>query len=295
LTKINPTGTAYVWSTYYGGTTSNPFNSSGSAIALDAKGRVYLYGLSSGGGDIPQVNPVQPWIGGDELFIAAFSPDASQLLFATYVGDTTTVVATAQLPIANNGVALDASGNIYFAGETNGVPFVTTPGTYATTPTSTFFRGFFRKISPILAADTTALTISPSTATVGQSVTFSVKVAGTTQTTPAPTGTVTLTNTSTSPSTVLGTITLDGTGAGTLSTTSLAVGAYSITASYSGDGNYDVSTSSAQALTVNSPVTTTTTFDCPARRYLDLRTIGNAHRNSHPDWRRHPDRHGDVQ
>ena len=260
LTKINPTGTAYVWSTYYGGTTSNPFNSSGSAIALDAKGRVYLYGLSSGGGDIPQVNPVQPWIGGDELFIAAFSPDASQLLFATYVGDTTTVVATAQLPIANNGVALDASGNIYFAGETNGVPFVTTPGTYATTPTSTFFRGFFRKISPILAADTTALTISPSTATVGQSVTFSVKVAGTTQTTPAPTGTVTLTNTSTSPSTVLGTITLDGTGAGTLSTTSLAVGAYSITASYSGDGNYDVSTSSAQALTVNSPVTTTTTL-----------------------------------
>jgi Bacterial Ig-like domain (group 3)/MBG domain (YGX type)/Beta-propeller repeat len=260
LTKINPAGTAYVWSTYYGGTTSNPPNASGSAIALDAKGRVYLYGLSSGGGDIPQVNPVQPWIGGDELFIAAFSPDASQLLFATYVGDTTTVVSTAQLPIANNGVALDASGNIYFAGETNGIPFVTTPGTYATTPTSTFFRGFFGKISPIFASDSTTLTISPSTATVGQSIAFSAKVAGTTQTPPVPTGTVTLTNVSASPSTVLGTITLDGTGAGTLSTTALPVGTYSVTATYSGDGNYDVSTSSAQALTVNGPVTTTTTL-----------------------------------
>jgi hypothetical protein len=260
LTKINPTGTAYVWSTYYGGTTSNPPNASGSAIALDAKGRVYLYGLSSGGGDIPQVNPVQPWIGGDELFIAAFSPDASQLLFATYVGDTTTVVSTAQLPIVNNGVALDASGNIYFAGETNGVPFVTTPGTYATTPTSTFFRGFFGKISPILAADTTALTISPATATVGQSVTFSAQVTGTLQTTSAPTGTVTLTNLNTSPSTVLGTITLGATGAGTFGTSTLPAGTYNVTASYSGDGNYDVSTSIAQALTVNSPVTTTTTL-----------------------------------
>ena len=36
LTKVNPTGTSYVWSTFYGGTNGNTAESSGSAIALDA-------------------------------------------------------------------------------------------------------------------------------------------------------------------------------------------------------------------------------------------------------------------
>ncbi|MHB1675680.1 MAG: SBBP repeat-containing protein, partial [Acidobacteriaceae bacterium] len=255
LTKIDPTGTAYVWSTLYGGTSSNPPGVSGSAIAFDAQGRVYLYGMSSGGGDVPQVNPVQPWNGNDKLIIATFSSDASQLLFATYLGDTTTVVASGEQPIANNGIALDDTGNIYFAGQTNGVPFVTTPGTYATPPTSTFFRGFFGKISPVIPLTATTLTITPSTASTGQSVVFTATVTGTTQTTPVPTGTVTLTNGNTTPATVLGTISLSA-GTGTFSTSSLAAGTYSVTASYSGDADYETSNSSAQTLTVTAPTAT---------------------------------------
>jgi beta-lactam-binding protein with PASTA domain len=255
LSKINPTGTGYIWSTYFGGTSANPAPATGNAVALDAQGLVYLYGMSQdGGGDIPTVNPLQAYFGGNKLFIAAFSPDASTLLFGTRLGNTSTTTTSSEDPIANNGIGVDAEGNIYFAGQTNdNGSMPTTPGTYATTATAGFNRGFFGKISPVLAANTTALTISPSTANVGQSVTFSVQVSGTIQTTPVPTGTVTLTNLDTSPSTVLGTITLGATGAGTFSTSTLPAGTYSVTASYSGDDTYDVSTSSAMPLTITTP------------------------------------------
>jgi MYXO-CTERM domain-containing protein len=149
LSKVNPTGTAFVWSTYFGGSGTNPANTQGNAIALDSQGRVHLFGMSNdGGGDLPTVNPVQTYFGGGKVFIAAFSPDASQLLFATRLGNTSTTAVSSELPVANNGLALDTSGNIYFAGYTNsGGGFVTTPGTYSTTATSGFNRGFFGKIS----------------------------------------------------------------------------------------------------------------------------------------------------
>jgi Bacterial Ig-like domain (group 3)/MBG domain (YGX type)/Beta-propeller repeat len=261
LSKINPTGTAYVWSTYLGGTNANPANTQGNAIVLDAKGRVYLYGQSGdGGGDFPVVNPLQGYFGGNKLFVAAFSADATQLLFSTRLGNTSTTTTSSEQPIANNGIAVDAGGNIYVSAETNdGGSLVTTPGTYTTTATGGFFRGFFAKISPVLPMTATTLTIAPSTAATGQKVTFSVTVAGTTQTTPVPSGTVTLTNGNTTPATVLGTITLDGTGAGSFSSTTLAAGSYSVTASYSGDTTYDTSAAAAQTLTINSlPATTTT-------------------------------------
>jgi hypothetical protein len=260
LSKINPTGTAYVWSTYLGGTNANPANTQGNAIALDAKGRVYLYGQSGdGGGDFPVVHPLQGYFSGNKLFVAAFSLDATQLLFSTRLGNTSTTTTSSEQPIANNGIAVDANGNIYVSAETNdNGSLVTTPGTYTTTATGGFFRGFFAKISPVLPMTATTLTIAPTTAAPGQKVTFTATVAGTTQTTPVPTGTVTLMNGSTTPATVLGTITLDGTGAGTFSSTTLAAGTYSVTASYSGDATYDTSAAAAQTLTITSlPATTT--------------------------------------
>jgi hypothetical protein len=153
LSKINPTGTAWLWSTYFGGSGTNPVGTQGNAVALDAQGRVYLYGMSGdGGGDLPVVNPLQGYFGGSKLFIATFSADASQLLFATRFGNTSTTTTSSELPIASNGLALDAGGNIYFAGYTNaGASFATTAGTYATTVTGGFSRGFFGKISPALS------------------------------------------------------------------------------------------------------------------------------------------------
>ena len=263
LGKINPTGSALVWSTFLGGTTATgTASSTGNAIALDGKNQVYLYGLSAdGGGDFPQVNPLQPYTSGNKVFLATFSPDATQLLFSTRFGSGSTTVTSGSEPIAN-GIALDAAGNIYFAGVTNdNGSFVTTPGTYATTATAGFNRGFFGKISPVLTTSSTALTISPSSATAGQSVSFTAVVTSPAQTTPVPSGTVVFTNPGTTPATQLGAGTLDASGTAVFSTSSLTAGTYNIVATYSGDTEYDVSASAPAALTVSagSPSATTLT------------------------------------
>ncbi len=263
FSKINPAGSAYVWSTYFGATDLS--QSQGDAIAFDAKGRVYLYGYDTNYSyDLPLVNPIEPRPSGSYAFVATFSADGTKLLFSTPIGNQS-APAVNIYPVTNNGIALDATGNIYFGayGADSGA-MVITPGTYATADTSGFQRSFFGKISPVLDPTATTLTISPSTTITGQTVTFTATVAGTTQATPAPTGTVTLADTSTNPATTLGSITLGANGSGTFTTSSLAVGSYSVTATYSADSTYDVSTSSAQTLTINTPASATVSLSVPA-------------------------------
>ena len=96
------------------------------------------------------------------------------------------------------------------------------------------------------APSMTLLVSTPAAPVVGQNVTFSVSVSGTTQTTPVPTGTVSLMNGGQSQAT----ITLSG-GSGTFSTSSLPQGNYSVTAVYSGDTIYAASTSGADTFTVS--------------------------------------------
>jgi predicted secreted protein len=258
LTKIDPTGATYLWSTYFGNTRDYS-QTSGNAVALDAKGQVYLYGYNNGyGWDLPVVNPLVPLNGNSFVYVATFSSDGTQLLFSSPIFEATSTQDYGVNAADFNGFALDSTGNIYVTGSGNdaGV-IITTPGTYATTGTGVGYRGYFAKVSPVLPGTTTTLTLSSSTVNQGQPVTFTATVAGTTQTTPTPTGTVTLSNGNTTPATTIGTITLGAGGSGTYTTSTLDPGSYSVTASYSGDENYDVSVSSAQTLTVNSIPSTT--------------------------------------
>ena len=89
------------------------------------------------------------------------------------------------------------------------------------------------------ASTTTMLTSSKNPSTYGDSVTFTAAVSPTAGT-DIPTGTVTFKD----GEKVLGTATLDASGKASYSTSSLSVGAHSITAVYSGDGNFGGSTSS---------------------------------------------------
>ena len=96
----------------------------------------------------------------------------------------------------------------------------------------------------VISSTTTSLSASPNPAAAGQQLTLTaaVQAGGST----APAGTVTFLN----GSTYLGTATLDSSGVATLSIASPAAGKYSLTAQYSGNGNFLSSTSAAVSLTV---------------------------------------------
>ncbi len=256
LSKINPAGSALTWSTFLGDTRDDGPGGYGASIAFDAKGQVYLYGLSDdGSGSFPQVDPISTYTSGNKVFIATFSADASKLLFSTrFSGPANNAISLA--PSAN-GLAVDAAGSMYIVGYTgDGGSFGTTTGTYSTTATNGFNRPFFAKISRVTGQSATTLAIAPSPAASGQTIAFSASVTGDGSSTAIPSGTVTVTASGVSPTpTVLGTITLDGTGNGTFSTNTLGSGTYSVQAAYSGDANYEPSLSAAQTLTVTASLT----------------------------------------
>ena len=92
-----------------------------------------------------------------------------------------------------------------------------------------------------LTTPTVGLSLSSSSITYGTLETLTATVPS------AATGTVTFYNNGT---TALGSGTVSG-GTATFSSSTLTAGSYSITAAYSGDSNYNPSTSSAQSLTIN--------------------------------------------
>ena len=103
------------------------------------------------------------------------------------------------------------------------------------------------KITQTVNQDATAtkLALSPATSVYGQSVTFTATVTASSPGNGTPTGAVTFY----AGSTTLGTGTL-GSGTATFSTSALAVGSNSISAVYSGDGNFLTSTSTSATETV---------------------------------------------
>jgi hypothetical protein len=105
-----------------------------------------------------------------------------------------------------------------------------------------------------IAGTTAVLKSSANPSVFGQSVTITATVSANAPSSGHPTGTVTFSD----GTTTLGTGTLNN-GVTTLKIATLAVGTHSITAFYSGDGNYSNTTSAALNQTVN-PASTTTTL-----------------------------------
>ena len=107
VTKINAAGTAWVYSTYLGGTDLDW----GSAIGIDSVGNAYAAGYTSSG-DFPQSNPVQAVFGGlYDGFVARLNPAGNAVGFSTWFGGSGSDVV--------NALAVDASGNMFLGGQTN--------------------------------------------------------------------------------------------------------------------------------------------------------------------------------
>jgi hypothetical protein len=116
VTKLAPSGSALVYSTYLGGTGDE----SGKSIALDATGAAYVVG-STDSFNFPTQAPFQGpppgvccSIGYADAFITKINPSGGSLAYSTYLGGHGTVdndVAYA--------VAVDSAGAAYVAGSTN--------------------------------------------------------------------------------------------------------------------------------------------------------------------------------
>ncbi len=114
VTKLNPSGTSLVYSTFLG-------IGEGLAIAIDIAGNAYVAGAA---GSIPTVNPIQAANAGDsDAFVTELNAAGSAVLFSTYLGGPNNDWAA--------GVAV-AGNDIYIAGAAS-PGFPTTQGAFQTT------------------------------------------------------------------------------------------------------------------------------------------------------------------
>ncbi len=116
ITKLNPTGSGLVYSTFLGGSgLENPGDEvfgTGGTIAVDSAGIAHVAGATKSS-DFPVVRPIQPLKRQNEdVYVARLSADGSSLLFSTYLGST----ATQDNVDEAFGIAVDAAGNDVITG-----------------------------------------------------------------------------------------------------------------------------------------------------------------------------------
>jgi hypothetical protein len=121
VTKLNPSGSALVYSSFLGGSAIEIAGE----IAVDGSGNAYVTG-GTGSSDFPTTVDAfdTTWNNGD-AFVTKFNDSGSALLYSTFLGGSG----------GENGLelTLDSSGNIYIAGLTQSPDFPTTPGAFDTT------------------------------------------------------------------------------------------------------------------------------------------------------------------
>jgi hypothetical protein len=123
VTKLNPSGTGLVYSTYIGG--SN--NDGALGIAVDSSGNAYVTG-NSRSTNFPGVSAgsISTTLGGfQDAFIVRLNASGSALDYASYLGGTGDEFGRA--------IAVDATGNAYATGQTTSANFPVTAGSFQTT------------------------------------------------------------------------------------------------------------------------------------------------------------------
>jgi len=117
VTKINPKGSALVYSTYLGGSLGG---SGGYGIAVDRSGNAYVVGATNST-DFPTMHPLQRTCDGcptyNDAFVAKFNATGSALVYSTYLGGSNSNIGS--------GIAVDRWGNAYVTGFTDSTDFPT--------------------------------------------------------------------------------------------------------------------------------------------------------------------------
>lgn len=120
VTKLNPSGSGLVYSTYIGGPDAA---NQGHRIAIDASGNAYVAGTTDSSN-----LPVTPgaydatYNAGTDAFVLKLSAAGSTVLYGTYLGGNGKEDGW--------GIAVDGGGDIFVAGHTESANFPTTPGAW---------------------------------------------------------------------------------------------------------------------------------------------------------------------
>jgi uncharacterized repeat protein (TIGR01451 family) len=146
ITKLNPAGSALLWSTFIGGTGGDYIN----AMTLDSSGNVYVAATTSsepGFGDLycPDIqtsfpwqttvsayltaDPLQGWQTPTHSAFSKLSADGSTLMYSTLFGAPRTSSGSRAYFTS---IAVDSAGKAYLGGATDVPSFPTTPGAYQT-------------------------------------------------------------------------------------------------------------------------------------------------------------------
>jgi beta-propeller repeat-containing protein len=118
VSKLNPTGSALVYSTYLGGSSDDVSR----AIATDGVGNAYVTGFTSSG-DFPTTPAAFDTAQNSlDAFVTKLDATGSALVYSTYLGGSG--------GDGGQAIAVDPSGSAYVTGATNSADFPTTPGSF---------------------------------------------------------------------------------------------------------------------------------------------------------------------
>jgi hypothetical protein len=151
VAKFDASGSHLVYSTYLAGTAPGHVDR-GNAIAVDASGNAYITGQTNDLNFPTTPGAYLPAPGGGTVglcgnctdgWVAKLDPTGSSLIFSTYLtGNSNNVLST---PF---GIALDAGGNVYLAGDAYPPAFSTTPGAYRNVDPTATLGVFITKMNP---------------------------------------------------------------------------------------------------------------------------------------------------
>ncbi len=122
VTKLNPSGSGLVYSTYLGGSGYDV----GDGVAVDASGNTYVTGFTWSSNFPTTVGAFQTLLAGTtNAYVTKLNSSGSALIYSTYLGGSG----------SDNGfrIAVDPSGNAYVSGSSTSKNFPTTSGAFQTT------------------------------------------------------------------------------------------------------------------------------------------------------------------
>lgn len=122
VTKLNPSGSGLLYSTYLGGS----FADVGFSVAVDNAGDAFVAGTAQSSNFPVTAGSFQTGLhGGSNAFVTKFNPNGTGLLYSTLLGGS-------QFDSAYS-IAIDNSGEAYLTGLTNSTDFPISPGAFQTT------------------------------------------------------------------------------------------------------------------------------------------------------------------